>query len=103
NQPDHFYDPFAGYERTQDAGDRPLQFREHRDMWRDSAALFQFGETDQFRGPTCLETVGHLVSAGHLKASSRYRLVVAGARVESGQPNLIFWRHETLPLPLAYL
>jgi hypothetical protein len=26
-----------------------------------------------------------------------------GARVESGQPNLIFWRHETLPLPLAYL
>jgi hypothetical protein len=29
--------------------------------------------------------------------------MVAGARVESGQPNLIFWRHETLPLALAYL
>ncbi len=98
-----FYDPFAAYERIPDVGDRAIQLHENRDLWRDSAALFQFGETDQFRGPTCLHTLGSLVSQGDLSASDRYRVMVAGARVEPGQPNLIFWRHETLPLPLAYL
>jgi hypothetical protein len=29
--------------------------------------------------------------------------MVAGALVESGQPNVLLWRHETLPLPLSYL
>jgi CRISPR system Cascade subunit CasA len=98
-----FHDPFVAYERLPDIGDRAIQFRENRDLWRDSAALFQFGETDQFRGPTCLHTLGNLVSEGHLSGSDRYRVMVAGAKVESGQPNLIYWRHETLPLPLAYL
>jgi CRISPR system Cascade subunit CasA len=98
-----FYDPFTAYERVPDVGDRAVQLRENRDLWRDSAAFFQFGETDQFRGPTCLRTLGNLVSEGQLSASERYRVMVAGARVKSGQPNLIFWRHETLPLPLAYL
>ncbi len=98
-----FYDPFTAYERVPEVGDRALQLRENRDLWRDSAALFQFGETDQFRGPTSLRTLGNLVSERQLSASERYRVMVAGARVESGQPNLIFWRHETLPLPLAYL
>ena len=98
-----FYDPFVAYERVPDIGDRAVQLRENRDLWRDSAALFQFGETDQFRGPTCLHTLAGLVSDGHLAASERYRVMVAGAKVESGQPNLLFWRHETLPLPLAYL
>jgi CRISPR system Cascade subunit CasA len=98
-----FYDPFAAYERIADVGDRAIQLRENRDLWRDSAALFQFAETDQFRGPTSLHTLASLIAEGHLAASARYRVMVMGARVESGQPNLIFWRHETLPLPLAYL
>jgi len=98
-----FYDPFTAYERVPEVGDRALQLRENRDLWRDSTALFQFAETDQFRGPTCLHTLGNLISEGYLAASERYRVLVAGARVESGQPNLIFWRHESLPLPLAYL
>lgn len=98
-----FYDPFVAYERVPDVGDRALQFRENRDLWRDSAALFQFGETDQFRGTTCMHTLGNLVSDRHLAASDRYRVMVAGARVEPGHPNLIFWRHESLPLPLVYL
>jgi len=98
-----FYDPFVAYERVPDIGDRAVQFREDRDLWRDSAALFQFGETDQFRGPITLHTIGTLVAERHLSASYVYRLMIAGACVESGQPNVIFWRHETLPLPLAYL
>ena len=97
------YDPFVAYKRVPDVGDRAIQFKDNRDLWRDSAALFQFGETDQFRGPTCLQTLGWLIADGQLPFSDRYRLMVAGARVESGQPNLIFWRHESLPLPLAYL
>jgi CRISPR system Cascade subunit CasA len=98
-----FYDPFVAYERVAGVGDRAIQLRDNRDLWRDSAALFQFGETDQFRGPTCLHTLGQLVSQGHLSHSDRYRIMVAGARVESGQPNVLFWRQEALPLPLAYL
>jgi CRISPR system Cascade subunit CasA len=101
--PANFYDPFTAYRRDAESGDRALQFQEGREVWRDAAALFQFSGVGQFRGPTVLHTIGELVNEGHLPRSARYRVMVAGAKVESGQPNVIFWRHEVLPLPLAYL
>ncbi len=64
--------------------------------------MFQFGETDQFRGPTCLHTLAAPESPKAIPPrSARYRLSVFGLCTDKAKVN--FWRHETLPLPLAYL
>src|SRR5262249_55506285 len=46
-----FYDPMVAYVRSKEEGDRPVRLVEDRDLWRDSAALFQFEEAHQFKGP----------------------------------------------------
>lgn len=94
--PAGFYDPMMAYSRSERDGDRAIRFNEYRDLWRDSAALFQFGDTAQFRGPTILHTLKSLVPS-----SSRCNLSVFGICTDKAKVN--FWRHESLPLPLAYL
>lgn len=89
------------YSRSKENGDRPVRFQEARDAWRDSAALFQFGETDQFRCPTILHTIASPGLAETLPRSHRYRLSVFGLCTDKAKVN--FWRHESLPLVLAYL
>ena len=99
-----FFDPFAAYrEGSMTRRPSPLQFRANRDLWRDSAALFQFGETDQFRGPTSLHTIVSPFLEVYRSDRIDYRVIGCRGRVKSGQLNLVFWRHETLPMPLAYL
>lgn len=99
-----FYDPMVAYFRrdTKDAFG-PVRFNEYRDLWRDSAALFQVSETHQVydRAPTCLHTLGASELREILPRSTRYRLSVFGLCTDKAKVN--FWRHETLPLPLAYL
>jgi CRISPR system Cascade subunit CasA len=94
--PAGFYDPMMAYFRSDKDGDRAIRFNEYRDLWRDSAALFQFSDTGQFRGPTVLHTLKSLVPS-----STRYKLSVFGLCTDKAKVN--FWRHESLPLPLAYL
>jgi hypothetical protein len=89
------------YTRSKEEGDRPIRLSENRDLWRDSAALFQFGETDQFKGPTTLHTLGHSELKVIIPPSTRYRLSVFGLCTDKAKVN--FWRHESLPLPVAYL
>jgi CRISPR system Cascade subunit CasA len=97
-----FYDPMMAYARSQQEGDRAIRLAEARDLWRDSAALFQFAEADQFRGPTTLHSLGSSHELRQvLPPSARYRLSVFGLCTDKAKVN--FWRHETLPLPLAYL
>jgi CRISPR system Cascade subunit CasA len=99
--PARFYDPMIAYSRSEKDGDRPIRLQESRDLWRDSATLFQFGETDQFRGPTTLHTLAAAEIGNALPRSSRYRLSLIGLCAD--QAKVYFWRHESLPLPLAYL
>jgi len=96
-----FYDPMIAYTRDEKEGDRPVRFNEIKDLWRDSVALFQFGETDQFKGPTTLHTLSAAELGDVLPRSAKYRLSVFGLCTDKAKVN--FWRHETLPLPLAYL
>jgi CRISPR system Cascade subunit CasA len=95
-----FFDPMMAYRRDKKDGDRPLRFSEFRELWRDSAALFQFGETGQFKGPTCLETLRSLPGEV-LPRAGRYRVSAFGLCTDKAKVN--FWRQESLPLPLAYL
>lgn len=96
-----FYDPMIAYARNAKDGDRPVRFNEFRDLWRDSSALFQFGETDQFKGPTTLHSLSASALGDVLPRSTRYKLAVFGLCTDKAKVN--FWRHESLPLPLKYL
>jgi CRISPR system Cascade subunit CasA len=97
-----FFDPMVAYFRT-DQGDRPVRFNEYKDLWRDSASLFQFAQTEsaQSRGPTTLHTLQPLINEGVLPRSARYQVSLIGLCTDKAK--VLFWRHESLPLPLVYL
>jgi CRISPR system Cascade subunit CasA len=99
-----FYDPMiAFFRRDKKDAFQPVRFNEFRDLWRDSAALFQVSETHQVydRAPTCLHSLAATELKEILPRSARFRLSVFGLCTDKAKVN--FWRHETLPLPLAYL
>jgi hypothetical protein len=94
-----FCDPMIAYFRT-DEGDKPVRFNEYRDLWRDSATLFQFGETDSARGPNTLHTLKQFTAA-ELPRSKTYQVSLFGMCTDKAK--VLFWRHEALPLRLEYL
>jgi CRISPR system Cascade subunit CasA len=97
-----FYDPMIAYFRR-DKKDAFLavRFNEFRDLWRDSAPLFQVSEKHQVydRAPTCLHTLAAFELKEILPRSAPYRLSAFGLCTDKAKVN--FWRHESLPLPLA--
>jgi CRISPR system Cascade subunit CasA len=95
------FDPMCAYRRDAKSGFPVVRFSEFRDLWRDSSAFFQFGESDQFRGPVTLHTLGKLIEDEVLPSSARYQFSTFGLCTDKAKVN--FWRHETLPLPLHYL
>ncbi|HET6574868.1 MAG TPA: type I-E CRISPR-associated protein Cse1/CasA, partial [Fimbriiglobus sp.] len=99
-RPAGFFDPMAAYRRDTQTGFPAVRLIEDKALWRDSAALFQFAEADQFRGPTVLETLGQL-APDVLPRAHRYRLSAFGLCTDKAKVH--FWRHETLPLSLHYL
>jgi CRISPR system Cascade subunit CasA len=96
-----FYDPMLAYFRNEETGDLPVRLSEDRDLWRASAALFQFAETDPFRGPSILYTLACPELKEVLSPAARYQVSVIGLCTNKAKVH--FWRHETLPLPLTYL
>jgi CRISPR system Cascade subunit CasA len=99
-----FYDPMiAFFRRDKKDAFQPVRFNEFRDLWRDSAALFQVNTAhqDYDRAPTTLHSLTAFELKEVLPRSARYRLSVFGLCTDKAKVN--FWRHETLPLPLAYL
>jgi CRISPR system Cascade subunit CasA len=75
-------------------------FDEDRVLWRDSLALFESVEGKQQR-PKTLTWLNQLVDEGRLARSAIYRLDLFG--LSSDQAKVLLWRHERLPLPLAFL
>ncbi len=89
----------AGFVEHDTAGWQPLGFRQGRELWRDSHVLLQ--HTDEgTRRPAVLDWVNDLVKAGH-KDETPIDIEVFG--ITADRARLFFWRHESLPLPLAYL
>ena len=78
----------------------PLTFREERAVWRDSLVLFQSIQNQQAR-PKMLDWLNDLTSAGALVRSHTVPMDLYG--LSTYQAKVLFWRHERLPLPLAYL
>jgi CRISPR system Cascade subunit CasA len=103
--PTGFCDPMvAFFRRDEKEPFQPVRFNQFRDLWRDSAALFQVSEKHQRydRAPTILHTLASSADLREvLPQSTRYRLAVFGLCTDKAKVN--FWRHESLPLPLPYL
>jgi CRISPR system Cascade subunit CasA len=99
-----FYDPMIAFHRGDTKEEfKPVRFNEFRDLWRDSAALFQVSEHHQQyeRAPECLHSLAAPDMRPVLPPGALYRLSVCGLCTDKAKVN--FWRHETLPLPLTYL
>lgn len=94
-------DPMMAYRRDRNHGWMALRLTESRELWRDSAALFQAWGDAAERRPLALNWLARLVQDGVLSAGTRYDLAIFGLCSE--QARVSFWRHERMPLPLAYL
>jgi CRISPR system Cascade subunit CasA len=95
-------EPFFAYKRNEE-GLFAWMLNEHRAMWRDSHALLHLADGAPFQLPRALNRVAQLVRDGVLDQRRCLQLHAIGQRLESGQPTIHFWRHERLPLPLAFL
>jgi CRISPR system Cascade subunit CasA len=95
------FDPMMAYRRDEKAGWRALRLSEDRELWRDSAALFQIAKDGPSKRPECFDWLQAQVNEGFLSRRQRYDFAVFGLCTDKAKVH--FWRHERMPLPLAYL
>lgn len=100
----HGKETMLAYRRNRDAkpGQQPwpvVGFREDRALWRDSLSLFQ--STDAHSRARALGWLDQLTATHVLQPSETLPLDLYG--ICGDRANVFFWRHERLPLPLAYL
>ncbi|HZU12246.1 MAG TPA: type I-E CRISPR-associated protein Cse1/CasA [Chloroflexota bacterium] len=101
----HEYETMVAYrpvEKPAGQPDKPIGFMPERAVWRDSLALFE--ETTRARCQP--RTLRALAATGRQRALGKRRhfpLDVFGVHFIKGQGSVGLWRHERLPLPLAYL
>jgi len=99
-------DPMKVYvtPKKKDVGMLPLRLREDRATWRDSGALFrlQVRETDEakYRPPLAFDLLAECVADGYVDRAQTYNYVTLG--LCNSNARLDFFRHERMPLPLAY-
>ena len=77
-----------------------VTFREERALWRDSLTLLQ-SVSERTAQPKTLEWLRDLASEDIIPHSQIIPVDVFGLR--SNRSKVLFWRHERLPLPIAYL
>jgi CRISPR system Cascade subunit CasA len=91
-------------EKRKDQGWFPLRLREDRALWRDASALFQLRSrasgAPTGRPPLAFEWLARHVEAGDIERARIYSYVTLG--LCNDKARLDFFRHERMPLPLAY-
>ena len=78
----------------------PVAFKVERAIWRDSLALLQLATHGAHRSRV-LSWLAELQYYGYLEGLDRAPFDIYG--LCSDRANILLWRHERLPLPLAYL
>lgn len=102
---DAVLDPLKSYRADKKTG-KPIVrgFDPERALWRDSVALFELTDTDGHDTPENFRLLADLVQGRVLNREQRFRYTAIGLATEEGQArNVSLWRHERMPLPLAYL
>jgi len=85
------------------AGEDPwpaVAFEEGRALWRDSLSLLQ-SVSEKRRHPQTLAWLGTLVSHGAIDRAATLPVDFCGLATDRAK--VLFWRHERLPVPAAYL
>ena len=99
-------DPFKCYRRDDKRGRIALQLREDRALWRDSHSLME-RSTESHARPKVFEWVAQLADepgACDMGVGPYFSFSVFGLATESSKAaSVTLWRHERLPLPVAYL
>jgi CRISPR system Cascade subunit CasA len=78
----------------------PIGLTEGRATWRDSHALFQSVASERQR-PRTLDWLQRLIAGGYLESRTVFPLDIYGLLAD--QAKIDDWRHETLPLPSAFV
>lgn len=93
---------FRSNPRARDGQDpwTAVAFTEERAIWRDSLALLQ-SVSDGVMRPKTLQWLGDLASEGIIPHSRIVPVDILG--LCSNRAKVLFWRHERLPVPAAYL
>jgi CRISPR system Cascade subunit CasA len=96
-------DPLKCYRRDPKRGQVAVSFREERALWRDSHALFEAEE----QRPKSFDWLAQLRARPRSESAGlkpAYRFAALGLATDEGKAaSVTLWRHERLPLPLAYL
>ena len=102
-------DPMQHYFANKKQEYQPLYFSEDKGLWRDSGALFSLHQRNEaiafHKPPATFRWLQNLTSStgGCLEKSKRYRCLALGMSSKPGQATVYFYRHDSMPLPLAYL
>lgn len=102
-------DPMKPYQvKDETRGPQVIGLNEGKALWRDSTALFELakaqrsGEPDL--GAAALKLIYEAVDGGVLPQGFEPQINLFGLATQKGKAtSVIFWRHERLPLPLAYV
>lgn len=93
------FDPMCSYDLVDNQW-KAKSFRLGRSLWRDSHTLIdELGAGH--RPPGNLHQIAVLEDRASIDPAKTIRLAALG--MNSNQAKIAFWRHETMPLPLAYL
>jgi CRISPR system Cascade subunit CasA len=100
----HGRETMVGFIRAQNAPASadpwpPLGFRPDRELWRDSHALLQ-SVAQKSERPKNLKWLDDLRQLGYL---DRAQIQIEVSGMSSSTAKILFWRHETFPLPIIYL
>ncbi|HVA81800.1 MAG TPA: type I-E CRISPR-associated protein Cse1/CasA, partial [Candidatus Binataceae bacterium] len=97
-------DPFKCYRRDEKRGWVPLAFREEHALWRDSHTLIQGLAASESR-PAILGWLAVVTASANQASVPRVPdLAAFGLATAIGKAaSVTLWRHERMPLPLAYL
>jgi CRISPR system Cascade subunit CasA len=104
------FEQMVAYRRVADAKPPqsplpPIGFERDRVVWRDSGALLQSvppsGKQRGHRRPRSLSAIADRRLGDHSSGGARMPIELFGVNLD--QFNALFWRHERLPVPTAYL
>jgi hypothetical protein len=99
-------DPFKCYRKDDKGGWVALSFRQDKALWRESHTLTALSTESRFR-PAVFDWARSLADESRAHAAGlgpHFSFSAFGLATEIGKAaSVTFWRHERLPLPLAYL
>ncbi len=88
------------FKKSKQEGFYPIGFNENKALWRNSLALFQTIQGEQYR-PKMLDWLNELAYTGLLPRTDAFPIEFYGLAADKAK--FLFWQQEKFNLPLAYL